>query len=272
LNYTDEVPGPVTIGRGTLLHQWEFEMSPHSSTTLSLEHDGPFFVVVEDYKVFITPDGGTAYGYEEIDEHTSTENTIESPETEAPDPVNEVNAPEVDYTTGPEAPPADREAVVQDLQTLNDNQEARHTDEAGILRQIRKGIEDIVGSIAGLAGGLQGDSEKPITSEHEHEENFDSRVDEIRDDWGAFWDEVDGLYDDVGNFINTVNPTIPAGTPGLYIEMEIPWSRENPKRKLILQSNPQMDTWMALARAICMVAILIIGADAVLTTCRKALV
>jgi hypothetical protein len=260
------------ISRGALLHQWEFEMSPHSSTTLSLEHDGPFFVVVEDYKVFMTPDGGTAYGYEEIDELTSTENTVESPETEAPDPVNEVNAPEVEYTTGPEAPPADREAVVEDLQTLNDNQEARHTDEAGILRQIRKGIEDVVGSIAGLAGGLQGDPGEETTSEHEHEEGFQDKVDQVREDWDEFWEEVDGLYDDVGDFVGSVNPTIPAGTPGLFIEMEIPWSTTTPKGKITLQSTPAMDTWVAIARGICMVALLIIATDAILTTTRKAFV
>jgi hypothetical protein len=260
-----EVPGPVTVARGSLLHQWEFELPPHSSTNLSLQHSSPFFVVVEDYKVFMTPDGGEAYGYEEIDEHTSTQNEVESPETEPPPSENVVNAPEVEYTTGEEAAPAARVETVEDLQDLDANNEARHTDEAGILRQIRKGIEDIVGSIAGLAGGGEGE----VTSEHEHEEEIESRMEETEELWEDFWEEVDGLYDDVTDTIDMIQPTIPPGTPQLYIEMEIPWSKTNPKKKLILQSNPQMDFWVAIARGICMVGLLVIAADGILTVCRK---
>jgi len=97
--------GGTTV-RGALLHQYEFEMAPHSSMSLNLEHTGPFYVVVEDYKQFLTNDGATTYGYEEVDEHTSTLATIVDPSTVAPPPENIVDAPNVEYTAGETAPPA----------------------------------------------------------------------------------------------------------------------------------------------------------------------
>jgi len=260
------VPGTTTTTRGALLHQYEFEMAPHSSMALNLEHTGPFFVVVEDYKEFLTPDGGTTYGYEEVDEHTSTLATIVDPATTAPAPENIVDAPDVEYTAGETAAPAARVAAVTELEHLDTNDEARHTDTMGILEQIREGIADSVSTISGLAGGTPGakgpqeDAEDSLITDRE--ESTSAAI-------GGVVDQVEGVVDNLIAIKNNIQTSAASQAPEFYLSMPIPWA---PGKNLTLQSNETMDAWMSLARQIIMSYAFFIAVCETIVILRKSFV
>jgi len=222
-----------TMERGGLVNQWEFEMPPNSSTTLNLEHSGPFYVVIEDYKQYLTPDGGEAYAWEELDEYTSTEVTEVSEETEAPEPNNQIDAPGVEYSSGDPITPATRKETVETLQDLDDNDEARHSDTAGVLGQIKTGVDKTVEVLSGMAGG----GDLPAT---DHEAAADS----LKEELSEFANNVDALADEVATMAGAISLGRPSGTPTFYYELDLPRAAS----PIIVSSNPTMDSWMVIVR------------------------
>lgn len=146
--YSEEV-----YERGAILNQWEFDLAAFSSITLNIEQSEAFYLVVDQVKQVGTPDGGYNYAYEELDEYTSTSFTSEEPE---PESTTEVGPPE--YDPGDTATPATRPGTVDSTATLNQAQEARHTDEKGVLEQIRDGVGAGVNTASGAATKASADA------------------------------------------------------------------------------------------------------------------
>ena len=255
-----------TMERGPLVHQWEFEMPPYSSTGLNLEHTGPFFVIIEDYKAYLTPDGGEAYGYDEVDEFTSTEETIVDAATTAPEPENVVNAPDVEYTAGETATPSPRVESVTELEHLDANDEARHSATKGILEQIRKAVADSVSTLASIAGGTPGPEGAAEAAE---EEAVTEREDSTREAIEGIMDEGSSLADNVAALYHRVNVVNASQAPEFYLSMAIPWA---PGKNLVLESNPTMDAWVAIGRQLIMAYAFFIAVCETVVIVRKCFV
>jgi len=232
------------LSYGPLIEHWSFQMPPHSNQAITLSHTGPFFVKIENLVEKPTPDGGVGYEWETDEDHTSTENTYDAPE-DVPegDGDNEVDAPEVEYSSGDIAAPAVRPETVDSFETLDQADEARHQDTAGILAQIKAGIDTAVGTIAGLSKGTPTEAEQMEADLAE----ADSAWDEAMDGAEAFMASADAVASAAGNLATASGIGLPTGAPSLFLSLPIPWS---PGNNLTLTSNDTMDYWMLIARTI----------------------
>jgi hypothetical protein len=237
-----------TFTRGSLLFQREFELLPNSSMALNLEHDGPFFVVIEELKQFVTPDGGGGFAWEEQEEHTSTEHTEVSEETEH-EPEITVGGNVPDYDSGPEPEAETRHETVDTLQKADDNSESRHTETKGWLAKISAGVDAAVNAISGLSGGGK-----------EWEENADApddvaeaEAESLKDQVSGAVNAMDDVYQKTLDIVDSISMALPSGEPEFRIEFT--WKGED----VVIESTPAQDSFMAIVRAM-LAALITFGA------------
>jgi hypothetical protein len=239
------VPGETTVARGALIWQQEFELAANSSTSLNLEHSGPFFVVIEELKHYITPDGGGSFAWEEEEEYTSTEHTEVSEETEH-EPQSEIGGNVPDYDSGPAPEEETRHATVDTLQKADDNSESRHTETKGWLSKISAGVDAAVNAISGLGGG------GPQEQEPDYEQ-AETDAESLREGVSGAVDAMDDVYQKLLDIAGAISMSLPSGSPQFYIEFD--WQGET----VVIQSTTAQDNFMAIVRAM-LAALITFGA------------
>jgi len=266
----------ATWERGDIVNQWEFQLAAHSSINLNIEQSDEFFLVIDELTQVGTPDGGSSFTYEEIEEYTSTEFTSAS---DTPSSTTTVGPP--DYDSGETASPTARPHATADTTAkLDANQEARSTDEKKILEQIREGIDTGVNS--SLATGSQAHSDAQgiaqklddiANGEGEIEEGTAGGIEEAKGDiiskGAQVYDSLGDMSDAVDAFSEQLMLSIPSTRTYPTIVIDVPPVLGGGEAVLALAEYAD---WIDLIRAAMLLVVVFTFGIAMLETAKSAFV